>query len=320
MTTTEKKQPELFADSDDIEIEVGEETALVRQAQAQDGSLADQLANMENGLALFERRTELLGQIRRAAIRSTNPRDWVLFRDKDGSVWGHLADSGAEKIAELYGVEITNVRPQRDGLFAPLRNLLGNGVVELRAQCDALCHFNGRALSFESSIRSTEDFTGRKVDDAGGITTSPDAPALEADLRQSLWTRLRAKAIRVLTGMAQVPVEELEQAWEGTRKSSAQCRKGHGFGSGKERAGQKVAEEGVPAAAAKLADEILRRVGGDEDAARKLLREITANPEKNFKGFDSAKRLTQAWQVDGAWKRLREHPTFGDQQTGGEEK
>lgn len=318
----QKKQAEPLLDDapdDKLEIEVGEDRALVPQVQALERSMADHLATMENGAAIFERRAEILGQIRTAAIRGTNPRDWVLFRDRDDSVWAHLADSGAEKIAELYGVEITNVRPQRDGLFNPLRNLMGKGIVELRAQCDALCHFNGRALSFESSIRSTEDFTGRKVDDAGRITTSPNAPALEADLRQSLWTRLRCKAIRVLTGMGQVPAEELDRAWEGTKKSSDQCRKGHGFGTGKERSGQKVAEEGVPAAAKKLGDEILRRVGGDEDAARKLLREITSNPEKDFKGFDSLKRLTKTWQVEKAWAALGEHPTFGDEQSGGEE-
>jgi hypothetical protein len=112
--------------------------------------------------------------------------------------------------------------------------------------------------------------------------------------------------------MSRIPKAQLAKAWEGTGKNVEDCAKGHGYGTGSERGAKGVADADVPEQREKLRKEILSAVGGDNSAAKDLLREITSNPEKNFKGFDSVDRLTKGWQVEQAFRKLRAHPTFGE--------
>jgi hypothetical protein len=275
--------------------------------------LIDQLAKLENADVLFERRAKMIESFYMTAIRRTRPEDWILFKDKQGNINAMLAASGAELVAEVYGIRVFNIRPMDGrGMFAPDRVELAGGAYELRGACDAFSRVNGREIfGLEISRRSDEQFTGRSVNDEGkfdfqGKTANP------SDLRSAVLTGLRTKTVRVLCGMTRVPPSDLEKAWTTAGKDWHNCRKGSGFGTSSERKSEDLSSEDQKTEQKKLGDEILRRVGGDTGAAKKLCLEITANPPK-FAGFESVARVTQGWQLEQAWKNLRAHKVFGDQ-------
>lgn len=267
-------------------------------------SLIAQLTRLENGRQLFRLRTEMIQDCHRDALRATRPQDWVASRGRDGSVTAMIQSSGARLVGQIFGVEIFNVRPlDRDGCFEPrVVPLDDQGEFTLRAWCSARSHATGAfEEQIEASRSSKEKFLGRDSDEVG-----------DSDHRSAVRTLLHTKAVRILCGMQNVPLEDLERAWEGTGKSIQQVTQGHGFGRAAERGAQRVAEAGVGDAARELLEEILRRVAGDESAAGDLLQEITSDPEKGFGGFRSGRQFTKAWQIKKAWAALRSHEVFGD--------
>jgi len=272
-------------------------------------SLVERLQGMEDAAIVFQRRIDLLETCRNAAIRATNPEDWILNRDRSGKELAMLKASGANVVAMFYGITVENVRPRgKHGEFEPDVTIGSDGRT-LRAWCDAYSNVTGRSIrNLEASRSSTEKFIGR----------GPDAGELVAgsDLRSAVYTLLLTKSVRVLAGMSQIPKAVLDDAWKGTGKTTERCVKGSGYGTAKDRAARDVSEN-CTESRKELGDEILRRTGGDIDAARSVLVDITKNDEKGFAGFDSIDRLTKSWQVEQARKRLATHPVFGDDMEGG---
>jgi len=293
--------------------EIDHELSLTEQAER---SLLERLTAMKDSAEVFVRRTELIEACYLAALRRTRPEDWILSKDNAGAEVGMLADSGASLVAEMYGVVIKNIRPTDDkGLFAP-EKLMRADAYGYRGACDGFARFNGRSLEgIEAARWSDEDFTGRSVDKDDHLVKGrrpDDGAALESDLRMSTLTSLRTKAVRILCGMSRVPVSDLRKSWAGTDKKVENARKGSGYGSGSERGAAAVTSAETKSEAAKLGEEIVRRVGGDLAAAAQLTQDITSDKEKGFKGFDTVTRLTQDWQVKKAWAKLKAHPVFGD--------
>lgn len=284
------------------------ELVLTRRA---DAPLLEVLSKLENAEALFARRASLMESFYTTALRRTRPQDWILFKDKQGNVNAMLAASGAELVAEVYGIRIFNIRPMDSrGMFAPERVEIVGGAYELRGACDAYSRVNGReAWGLEISRRSDEQFTGRSVNEDGKFDFEGKS-ANPSDLRSAVLTGLRTKTVRVLCGMTRVPPSDLEKAWIGSPKKTDDCRKGSGFGTGKERTTNALTPDDLKAKKDALRDAILRAVGGDIAAARTLCKEITSNPPK-FGGFDSVERLTEGWMVENAAAKLAAHPTFG---------
>lgn len=314
---------ELMTTPTPVEAELVEETALARRVE--DNFLRRFEQNMEKAAELFERRTQLLETAHLIAIRRTRPEDWVLSRDKQGNETAMLTASGADLVADVYGIRIRNIRPlDARGVFDPERVPVDGrpGVYTLRAWCDAESGITGRYVeSLEASRRSDEDFTGRSVDASGGLVFRGQG-ALDSDLRAAVQTLLRTKAVRVLCGMTRVPLSDLSRAWKDTGKSASACRKGSGYGSSQERTAGGVAEEGIAAKAEAFWKEILRRTGGDTEAAAQVLRECTAYPAgKNkstgkeyraFSGVDSWQKITTERSLESAKRKLSEHGLFGD--------
>ena len=299
-------------------VEASRETALTERAER---SFIDRIANMENAAVIFKRRTDLIATCYLIAIGRTRPADWVLFKLPDGTVTAMLTASGAELVAEVYGVQVENLRPiDHNGIFKPERIDSPGGAYALRGVCDAWSGVNGRrAFNLEAVRRSDEDFTGRSVDADGKLTHDKEKKtgALDSDLRASVLTLLRTKAVRVLCGMTRVPASDLEAAWKDSNKKLDQCRKGHGFGTSSSRTAATLAPEEIKTEVEKLRVEILKAVGGDVSAAKKLTKEITAG--KDFAGWDSVDRLTKDWQVTQAWAALKKHPLFGKANAGARE-
>jgi hypothetical protein len=308
-------EPEIITDEpapDGAQVtEAKQETALTSVAEQ---SALDMLSTLDNALAVIERRSEILEKIHTLAIRGTDPADWVLFRDKQGNEFGMITKDGAAKVAPLYGVKVTNLQPiDGRGNWAPERTLK-EGKVTLSGSCDCRSDFTNREIMGLSASRSSqEQFSGRTNAEHGGF--AGDAVAI-ADLKSALHTLLTiTKPVRALAGLSRVPRAELDAGWAGTDKVSGRCRKGSGYGSGQERRTTDVTDDDIVAARDELGAEIMRRVGGDEVAARKLLKEITAKPGK-FSGFDQLGRLSQGWQLKGAWEKLKAHEVFGDSHMG----
>lgn len=267
-----------------------------------------QNASPDKWKLLMSNRLEMLERARKACITMTAPEDWTLFRGPEGDVVGVPRKSGCVRMRKIMGITPFNYRPKNaSGDAEPevsfeevkVKDSKTVQVTVVTMIADGYCHWTGETLEdVRHSVRSDESFVGR-----GTIQ----------DLTQSCRTGLDSKITRILADAVKVPEDVLEAHGVKTER----CYKGHGYGSGKEREGKKVADEGIPEQAKKLAHEILSRVGGDKEAARQVLVDLTKNEEKKFKGFDSVERLTKQWQIDGAWERLKKHPMFGDEKGGG---
>lgn len=314
-TTTETRkviEPEVLAP---LEVQISAESQLAALAER---SLLDTLQKADNAELILRKRSELMSTARKLALQATRPEDWILTKDKAGDEIAMLAGPGADQVANLFGIQILNIRPLDErGIFQPEKIVDENNPKRytLRAWCDAFSRVTGRAVqALEASRRSDEDFTGRSVD-AGGAIAFRGEGALESDLRAAVQTLLRTKAVRVLGGMTRVPLQELKASG----MDVSRCRKGHGYGSGENRRAQDGADAGVVKQAEELWKEILRRTGGDEGAASQVLKEITmyaAHPDGKYKAFAGCKTWAEVntqKRVDTARRKLAEHPQFGDQ-------
>jgi hypothetical protein len=264
------------------------------------------LAMMDNALQVAERMAQVVASLRTAAIKMTDHADWVLSRDRQGVELGMLTASGAQKVNSLYGVVL---EPINGGTMEP-QPIQVNGKKAFTLQCTATARLLGRRINIEATRSEGEDFTGRETDDKGDLKFN-GGYAYEPDLKKSVRTLAETTSARELIGLKNVSRQELDAAWSGTQKTADRCRFGHGYGTSQDRSAAGVAEGDVGAKAEALRVDLLRRVSGDEDAAKKLLGEITVDPNGKF-AKTSVKQFTQGWQVDKAAERLRAHQIFGD--------
>lgn len=249
-------------------------------------------------------RFEILGRFRKASIVTTVPIDWTLFKGPEGEVVGVPRKSACAHMRKLMGISITNYRPKSpQGDAQPsieyeevegTKTKPAHRVTVVTMIANGYCHITGEFLEdVRHAVRSDESFTGR------GTTQ---------DLTQSCRSGLDSKITRILADVVKVPEGVLKKLGIDTER----CYKGAGFGTSKDRTAKGVAEEGIPEKANELGRDILSRTGGDKEAARSVMVDITKNDEKGFKGFDSVERLTKQWQLDAAKERLKAHPMFGD--------
>jgi len=314
-TTNEKEKPKAeepeakkVHEPELVPPEVAEEERIATQHEK--GLIAKyQASTPDQWRRVLDNRVAMLDRFRAACIESTVPQDWTLFKDLDGTVIGVPRDSACRRIAKLMGVSVFNLRPKPVGAkeFQPqvsYEKVEGEKdgkkfsytatVVTIIA--DGYCNVTGETLEdVRHELRSDDKFIGR-----GHLQ----------DLIQSCRTGLDAKIVRILADMRKVPEDVLKEH----NIDVERAYKGHGYGTSKDRSAKKEADPGVAEKAKDLGREILKRTGGDKEAARKVLIDITKNDEKNFKGFDSVERLTLDWQVEQAWPRLKNHPVFGDEE------
>lgn len=278
-------------------------------------SMLDALATHVEGMNILRQRIELFDYLRGVALKRTSPADWILNAEGKNQV-ALLRASGAAKMRDVYGIRVFGVRPtDAGGNFRPEEAPVANGATLFRAWGDAESTVTGiRVQNITAQRRTDETFAGRLVDaNDSFVKLAKDSVGVnKADLTSAVYTLLLTKAVRVIAGMSRVPVEEIASAWKGTEKKTENIQLGHGGGSSADRQASNVTPEEVKAQAAELGNEILRRVGGEKGAAGDLLRELTANKDKGFAGFDSTAKLTQGWQIEAAWRNLKAHKTFGD--------
>ena len=297
LSTLDKSLVPMIGDPD-------EEEALVSTARAV--TLETIAANKDKALAILEAREQILTNLFAAAIRRTEPQDWVLFKNKAGQEVGMLTNSGAARVAPLYGIKVFNLRgPNGEKVAEPVMVNEPDKSKSAVIIGDAICAFTGMSIEgLRAARNSKEQFTGRPREGSGSVGEG----CSDQDLKTAAYSLLFSKAVRVLTGTNKVNLETLKDK----KIDVTKCTKGSGYGSSAERGASTVAEADVPAKVEEFRKALLSATGGDEAAAKELCRELTASPDGKFKGFDSPSRLTKGWQVEQAAKRLKEHPVFGD--------
>lgn len=297
--------PEL-RDADDAEQQT------MKLAQRFERNLVDEIQRLEHAEKIIKRRAAMLTTMRIAGIGDTDPEHWVLHRSPDGAVIGIPSSPACARMAKLYGIKVFNLRPRNDDdNFEPAKIPVRDDTeTEFRGFCDARSQTTGEEIEdVEFSRRTDEKFIGRYDD------MSAQTGAWEGDMRKAVSTGLRSKSVRILTGTGKVSFATLKACFDEAGKDSTMCVKGHGFGSSSDRGASGVTDESTKDAGKKLGDEIMRRVGGDKDAAADLLEELTTftNREgKVIKGIRSIARMTSAQRANIARSKLAEHPTFGD--------
>lgn len=285
------------------------------------------IAMQPDALAIIKRQEQIRQAVNISLIRITEPGDWIAQRA--GEEIFLLPGGGAtSKIRGFLDIQLKGP----GGVGMPEKETVVREGTEVRgvwvrysARSLVLASLSGIPiehagwLDLETTRWEDEDFTGRRVDDAGRIVRKDGVRALSSDLSGAADSAARNRAVRQLTGLGRVPLEMACRAFDKTPEQLLKLvQKGHGFGSAGERAGQRVAESGVADKAKALWDDILRRTSGDESAAAQVLREITSYPEakdgkyKAFDGVRSWQQITTDRALVIAQKKLGQHPVFGD--------
>ena len=298
-------EPEVLTPEAD-EASKEEEKASTAITRSIPGSLVDLLAHQEDAVKVIARRAEMLTSIRMAAISQTNPAQWTLMKGRDGEAIALPGSGACNTIGDLYGIEVYDVRPRNDARGFEPKTEESNGVTTYRGWASARSVITGSVVELiEASRSSNEDFIGRS--------------SVPGDIRLAVQTLLRSKAVRIIAGLGRLPVSVLEKAWAGdATKDIKNCQGGSGYGKAADRAAATVSDDDTKTAAKDLGSEMLNRCQGDVDAAKALLVDCTKSlpGKKEFAGFDSVARFTQSWQVEAAWKRLRDHDQYGDKALG----
>lgn len=300
--------------------EVLEDEARDREIHARMSSLMAQAhlepAKIKN---ILDNRELILLRARTATIKASKPLDWTLWKGPEGDVVATPRDSLMVNAKKIYGIRITNYRPVGPDGAEPKIETTDDFVMERAQQgggnqpkvhngnkipiytatlwADGSCHLTGEELPDQTYTARTGRFGGQEL--------------YLSDLKQSCRTGLDKLICSKLTGIRKVAGDELCSI-TGDAKFLERCYKGSGFGSSSERTSAKVAEAGVEEQRAALMVDVLRVCGGDKEAARKLIVDITKNEAKGFKGFDTLDRMTLGWQIEAARKALKAHPVFGD--------
>ncbi len=273
-------------------VEIEEERGLARRVA---GSLSlDRMLmrDPDRVVMMVENRAKALERVRLGAIKITDPIDWTINVDKEGRKIATLRKSGCSKVRKHFGVSTGNIRPQE---VKVTQNSDGTTTAEIWG--DAFCGLTGEFVqNLRGARTSGEQFTGRTEKETNA------SKALElSDLKEACRTNLENKAVRILSGMTAVPVEELKTTW-GSEKDVERCYKGHGYGSSADRkAGVNI--------------DLLRAVVKAVAEATKKAEDVVLKDCTIYKKGDKtywARALSDIrydWQIERAIDRLKEkHP------------
>jgi len=252
-------------------------------------------------LKKFEDAAELQRRLIPASIKCTKPQDWV---EMGGKVY--LQGTGVERIAGLWGLVFGEPTIEKLPLDGEDYAYVVSGFAASR-----------RTGVFYKSIeggRSSDDpffdrFDEDKPNDFKSLAADvrrewhrvhrirPD----ELDVRKAAVTNWQTRAASMLTGMRGLTKKDLEDAGLTGIKSVQ-------FASG---------AKGGAAAPADLVDartafwnDIMKRTGGDIEAARRVLKEVTAFGD--FAGYTNHESIKNPKVIEIATGKVKAHPTFGD--------
>jgi hypothetical protein len=219
-------------ETEELEPEPEPETAIALRSPAIPTTIAELASLKGEALEILEARVQILATLHKSALRMTSPSDWVLFKSPEehgGQVVGYLQDCGAERVRDLYGIEIFDITvPQKIQGATPAEFfyvITGAGRCSITRQT---------VEAMEGGRASTEDFCKDKR-----------GADLELAVRKAARANLDGNITRELAGLKSVPLEEIAEAWKGTNKAIDQCRRGRGFGTRDARLGATAAEAAI---------------------------------------------------------------------------
>ena len=303
------KAPTIPELAESIKAEIVEPSAMVAAGVTSTGYALEvaTISSLERARELgeiYRVEAELLQTLNRSAIAATDPSDWVLMKDKSGTATGFLRAAGCRKAAVYFGLHIYNQGPIESGEFRPRRITGEDGEYAYEAYCDIYSrrlHCTVEGVHFRVSNRA--GFTGRSAAGAVGLIA-------DGDLLRSCETGLNSRAIRMITGYGRVSVETLKACGLDTD----QAAKGSGYGSSAGR--QANAASGDLAGEKKrLQEEMARRGAGGADVFYDVLKDITSWKDKSsgeMKWNKSIDEIGFDWKLEQSFKRLAEHPVYGD--------
>jgi hypothetical protein len=208
--------------------------------------------------AEVEKQVRALGFLRRAALSATNHEDWVAMRAAAGSVGYYLEATGAEKIAQFYGVEwdAPTITREDDNGFP---SFLVSGRLTSKTLGKTIFHEGGRS--------GRDPFFANQRDGASVI-----------DIRKAALSNWLGTGVARIAGLRGVTPEELAEAGVKVDRIA-------GFGFKEKTAnGQpapKADDPGDDEKRAKVRAWILEMAGGDSDEAKAHLAALTS-----FQGKD----------------------------------
>jgi len=138
------------------------------------------------------------------SVRRTFTTDWVIFRAKDGAELGFLQDCGCERITGLWGIEFD--RLSLEGFREEVYDEGGDRQISWEIMVGGRAALTGEH-QVEIGFRSSSGFFGKAWDD------SKDKPVERAlvrvNIKKSALANGRGRLIRLLTGLGQVPKDQL---------------------------------------------------------------------------------------------------------------
>jgi hypothetical protein len=222
-------------------------------------------------IALAERRLEKIQKLKMVAMKSTNESDWCDMQGKP-----YLTSSGAEKVARLFGVKISNVKSEKiwsDDEKGKFYYYLVTGVASLHGGIDSM-----EAVGTCSS----KDAFFAKARGEYKLLSEID----ETNIMKAAYSNFMTNAITRLLGIRNMTWEEINQSGIDSNKvAKVEYNKGGQGGiSGDDR---KLQEE--------LGKILMELALDNKDIARTLLVDLTKFTTKDGKevsGVDSCLKLT----------------------------
>jgi hypothetical protein len=157
----------------------------------------------------------------------TDPQDWTLFKkpeDQGGLITAFLDDSGCQRIAPLWGIDVTP-EGNRDSFHVEQLNVGDDYLITISG--DAFCHTTG------ATIRGIEGCRGSDEDFVKHVTGTRKL----SYVRKAAFANLSGGCVRKITGLSSLPLSELERVWKPLGKNWQHCNKGRGFGAAEKRFG-----------------------------------------------------------------------------------
>lgn len=176
-------------------------------------------------LDVINSRVEILRTLRIEAIRRTSPEDWVMYKDdKTGREIAYLQDSGCQRVAPLWGIEVTPLGfPER----TPATSAKPEDDFAYTYRGDGFCNITMQAIKGIEGTRYSHERYAQQA--SAGIQR-------EVAVKKAARANLDGTIVRKLSGLNSVPVQELAEAW-GSKDLLARCSKGRGYGTQDQRVG-----------------------------------------------------------------------------------
>ena len=200
-----------------------EETPAASAALTVRGSLDDLASRLDEGKAIIVARESILATARAAAIRMTDPEDWLLFKDKQGREVAYLQDCGCERVRPIFGISTYDVSP-------PQKVSLTEGGFIYMITGSGRCGLTQEIIESVTGGRASTDDYIAKQDPA------PKGAQLELLVMKAARSNLEGNIVRALAGLKSVPITQIMDAYQGTSKGlRGRFREGRGYGKQSDR-------------------------------------------------------------------------------------